>query len=573
MKRGIKAVITGATACLLVACDDAPQHPTPADKSPHSPTDTYTAPKSENYFPKKRTITVPSTQQEHAAAITTLRMHSREDARYAEEVKLLTERYTELYPNDAAGVTAAAMCFIEGILLQPERYAGSDFDRALLYCTILEEIGQQSPSPALLRSCIQVEDYRKSDDEKATALQELATAAQTAQQQQDRCSAAYALLMLVNHCPAESKNGFAETYWQQADYAGAPFRALMAAAGGLSAESAPLILTQEAQYTLLHPENDARLQALLRAVIQHTTVEALLQAVGTGQERSLLLCELLRYTMEIGASHQNSSTALARDLEQIPEAERPKDAALLLAIYHAGHAEDEAKRGQALDACLQLTAATEVDRMLLAGALLTAEAGTPHREYGKELLRLQAVEASPAKARRALRTLGLVLTGEQKHNEADIVIKALQNVTQDAEESARIQQQLAEHALRIGNLNAAIDLYSQLQLQYLGTLHISVPACHSMIKLLVERNNPYKVDPTAHTITPSDKWYAWARGRDFLTSLDKNPELISATDDATRDTLTRLRQTVNELSIDYNVQTEERDRLNKAAGARRKHNK
>ena len=377
--------------------------------------------------------------------------------------------------------------------------------------------------------------------------------------------------LLVNHCPAESKNGFAETYWQQADYAGAPFRALMAAAGGVSAESAPLIHTQEAQYTLLHPENDARLQALLRAVIQHTTVEALLQAVGTGQERSLLLCELLRYTMEIGASHQNSSTALARDLEQLPEAERPQDAALLLAIYHAGHAEDEAKRGQALDACLQLTAATEVDRMLLAGALLTAEAGTPHREYGKELLRIQAVEASPA--RRALRTLGLVLTGEQKHNEADIVIKALQNVTQDAEESARIQQQLAEHALRIGNLNAAIDLYSQLQLQYLGTLHISVPACHNMIKLLVERNNPYKVDPTAHTITPSDKWYAWARGRDFLTSLDKNPELISATDDATRDTLTRLRQTVNELSIDYNVQTEERDRLNKAAGARRKHNK
>lgn len=573
MKHGIKAVITGATACLLVACDEAPQHPTPQDTHKHAPSISVTPPISENYFPQKRAITVPTSQQEHAAAVSTLRLHTRADARYAEEVKLLTERYTELYPNDAEGVTAAAMCFIEGVLLQPERYAGSDFERALLYCTMLEEIGQQSPSPAILRSCIQVVDYRKSDEEKATALQELATVAQTAQQQQDRCSAAYALLMLVNHCPAESKNGFAEAYWQLADYAGAPFRARMAAAGGVSAEAAPNILRQELQYTGQHRENSPRLQALLRAVMQLTTEEALLQAVGTGQERSLLLCELLRYAMAKGTSHQDSATALARELEQIPEAERPQDADFLLTIYLAAHEEDQVKHQQALDACLKLTAATEEDRMLLAGALLRAEADTPHREYGKALLRTQAVEATPEQARHALRTLGLVLTGEQKHNEADIVVKALQNMTQDADERAKIQQQLAEQALRIGNLNAAIDLYSQLQLQYLGTLHISVPACHSMIKLLMERNNPHKVDPTAHTITPSDKWYAWARGRDFLTSLDKNPELISAADDTTRETLTRLRQTVNELSIDYDVQTEERDRLNKAAGARRKHNK
>lgn len=570
MKRGIKAVITGATACLLVACDDAPQQPTPEDKSSHEATHTATAPKTENYFPKKRAIIIPNTQQEHVAALTALRMRFRENARYVEEVKLMTERYIELYPENSAGVTEAAMCFIEVLLQQPERFAGSDFDRALHYCTILEEIGQQSPSPSLLRTCINAVDYRKNTDE---ILQELATAAQNALQQQDRASAVYALFMLVNNFPADRKDAFAETYWQQADYAGAPFRAAMIAAGGFSAESIPSILIQEAQYTLQHRENTHRLHALIRAGMQHTSEEALLQAVGTGQERPLMLSTLLRYAMAKGTSHQDSATALARELEQIPEAERPQDAAFILTIYRAKYETNATIRQQALDNCLKLTAETEEDRMLLARALISAEADTPHREYGKELLRIQAVEASPKQARHALRTLALVLTGEQKHNEADIVMKALQNMIQDAAERAQIQQQLAEQALRIGNLNAAIDLYSQLQLQYLGTLHISVPACHNMIKLLVERNNPYKVDKKSHTITPSDKWYAWARGRDFLTSLDNNPELISATDDTTRETLTQLRQAVDELSIDYDVQTEERDRINEANSSKRRRNK
>ena len=379
--------------------------------------------------------------------------------------------------------------------------------------------------------------------------------------------------MLVNHSPADRKNGFAEIYWQKSDYAGAPFRAEMLAAGGIAPESVPSILLQETQYTLRHSENVHRLQALLRSGMKHTTAEALLQAVGEGKERPLLLCALLRFAMEKGTSDEDTIHMTARELKQEPEAELPQDATFLLTIYRAEYGTEADIRQQALDACLKLTAETEEDRMLLAGALLSADYGTPHKEYGKELLRLQAVEASPEKARCALRTLGLILTGEQKHSEAEIVVKALQNMTQDADEQAQIQLNLAEHAHRIGNLNAAIDLYSQLQLQYLGTLHLSVPACLNMIKLLVERNNPYKVDKQAHTITPSDKWYAWARGRDFLKSLDNNPELISATDDTTRETLDKLRQAVNELSIDYDVQTEERDRLNEANRTKRRRNK
>lgn len=572
MKSGIKAVITGATACLLVACDDAPEQVSQPTESAPASTLTTAPQKTEDYLPKKRAISVPTTQQEHAEAIADLRLHARTDARYAEEVKLLTERYMSLYPENTKGVTEAAMCFVEGILLQPERFAGSDFERALHYCTILEEIGQQSPSPALLHTCINAVDYRHGSDEKTAIVQELSTAAETALQQQDRASAAYALRTLVYHCPAQQKNAFAEVYWQQADYAGAPFRAEMLAAGGFPPESVPSILIQEAQYTLQHRENADRLQSLLCNSMKHTTKEALLQAVGEGEARPLLLCALLRYAM-VQSTNEEALRGLAQELLQIPEAELPEDAAFLLPIYRAKYGMEASIRQQALDACLKLTAETEEDRMLLAGALLSADYGTLHKEYGKELLRIQAVEASPEKARHALRTLGLVLSGEQKHSEAEIVMKALQNMTQDADERAQIQLHLAEHAHRTGNLNAAIDLYSQLQLQYLGTLHLSVPACHNMIKLLVERNNPYKVDKKAHTITSSDKWYAWARGQDFLKSVDNNPELIAATDDATREQLEELRKVVDTLSIDYDVQTEERDRLNEANRTKRHSNK
>ena len=52
-----------------------------------------------------------------------------------------------------------------------------------------------------------------------------------------------------------------------------------------------------------------------------------------------------------------------------------------------------------------------------------------------------------------------------------------------------------------------------------------------------------------------------------------NPELIAATDDATREQLEELRKVVDTLSIDYDVQTEERDRLNESNRTKRRSNK
>ncbi|MDO4751693.1 MAG: hypothetical protein Q4A24_06255 [Akkermansia sp.] len=550
----VKSVITVATAFLLLSCDETARESTEnrhkAENQPHTETSAH----------EKKAITIPETRTEHASAITELRMHRRADSRYVEEVKLLAEHYLSRYPEDTAGSTSATLCYIETLMSQPERFAGSDFDRALHYCTILEEMGHTSPAPSVLRNCIAVADYRKSDEAKANALQELAAQADHALKQQDYPSAAYALRTLTQHCPENEQPHHAERYWQQADYAGAPFRAEMLLAGGLNEVAILPLLEQEAQYTLQHPEARYRLRAFFRNILQINSADTLLQNISEGKARPLLLCELLRHTLNDSNSHPSVAHSIMHELQQIPPADLPQDTALLSAIYNAKYATEATIREQALNTCLNFTAETNEDRFLLAGALKQAGATTAHREAAKKLYRHIAAESSPQETRLAMQALVLIMVDEQNYREADSILRELQNNTREAEEWARLQQQRAEYAVVTGNLNAAIDLYSQLQLQYLGTLHISVPACMHMLNLLQERNFPRKVDKKTHTITPSDKWYAWTRGRDFLKSLDRNPELIATADKATQQTLEQLRHCVNTLSIDYNVQTEERDR-------------
>ena len=111
-----------------------------------------------------------------------------------------------------------------------------------------------------------------------------------------------------------------------------------------------------------------------------------------------------------------------------------------------------------------------------------------------------------------------------------------------------------------GNLTEAINIYSQLEASYSGTPAVAIPACKELMELLVQRNFKQRVDKKKCTYTPSDKWYAWVRGRDFVKGMRQDAELLQALTPQQAAEFADICKMTDELGIDYDVITEERDR-------------
>ena len=120
--------------------------------------------------------------------------------------------------------------------------------------------------------------------------------------------------------------------------------------------------------------------------------------------------------------------------------------------------------------------------------------------------------------------------------------------------------QRAELAETIGNITEAINTYSQIELEHCTETAVSIPACLKMLQLLQMRNNKAKTDKKNATYTPSDAWYAWVRGKNFIKSLQNSPGLIESLSSQEQSDFQKIQEITAALGIDYNVVIEERDR-------------
>ena len=493
-------------------------------------------------------LTVPMTEAEHAAAIARLMAHPRTDAGYPEQVKLLTESYLKQYPDSLPNRQQAMQCFMNAILLQPERFAGKDFDRAYEFCDYPASAGLTGYL-RLLKTELQQNDYRISAEQKEAILNTLyavyAPSLSVAQEEQ----ASYACYILAKYGQEERRREITELYFREVDSPANPYRLRMLQLAELPAEQLLPLIAESAEQgeldTLLpfvrtlceSPDMAARVQAHSALVPLYYTVqlEKLLDTPNVSREELEAVVQSLAASMPAIVSPQIN---------------------LVLAWYYCTVGQWDSAVNTYRDLLADERADSRQVQLFLAQALVHVQDGRAEAEaVFRSLTRSEDSEVALS----ALQGLYQLQHDSQRYNEAMETTAEMLRIDQDAHRRIVWMLYRAGAAKMTGNLTEAIDIYSHLEAAYSGTPGVAIPACKELMELLVQRNFKKSVDNKKCIYTPSDKWYAWVRGRDFVKGMRHDPELLQSLPPELAAAFDSVCKLVDELGIDYDVLMEERD--------------
>lgn len=527
---------------LLLAACDAPQNESKAAR-PQQPK--LSKPVQDAVLPAANhtpVVNIPTTEAEHAAAIQHLAKLPRTDAVYAEQVKLLTESYLKQYSTPARGRQAAMECFMSAILAQPERFSGKDFDRAYEFCDY-PATGEPTPYLHLLKAELSLADYRRTADEKATSL----TTVKEATHQADAATRAYAFYIATYYTQGAEQTEWAARYFKEADYAGCPYRLPLLLRARIPTQQIIQILEEEAA-------RGTHAQALIPFIKRLGEDTASAQQLSNSQNlRPLYLAVQLEALLKCEAAPRAELDILARELQAATTA-APYTNKVLAQYMHA-----TGEHAAAVGACRNILTAQPEDeetQLLLADALAATPQGTAEAET---LYRKLATVPAPHTMQQALQGLLQLQEKQQRYTEA---LQTSEDILKAAPSPACRVSTLfkrAELAEQIGNLTEAISLYSMLETEYGATPEIALPACKKLLQLLTMRQFKASTNKEKGTFSPSDKWYAWSRGRDFVNGMRRNTEQLEQFTPEQKKLFEEICTMVDELGIDYEVLTEERD--------------
>lgn len=487
-------------------------------------------------------VSIPTTEAEHAAAIQHLTKHPRTDAVYAEQVKLLTESYLQQYSTPAQGRQAAMECFMSAILAQPERFAGKDFDRAYEFCDY-PATGEPTPYLHLLKAELSLADYRRTADEKASSL----TTVKEATHHADTATRAYAFYIAACYTQGAEQTEWAKRYFKEADYAGCPYRLPLLYRADLPTQQIIRILEEEAARGTHAP-------ALL------PFIKRLSEDTDTAQQLSVspnLRPLYLAVQLEALLNREDSPRAELAPLAQELQATAPWHAYAHKVLAQYLHTTGQ--HAAAVETCRHLLTTQPEDeevQLLLADALAATQQGTAEAET---LYRKLATAPAPPIMQQALLGLLQLQEKQQRYTEA---LQTTEEILKSAPSPACRVSTLfkrAKLAEQVGNLTEAINLYSMLETEYGATPEIALPACKKLLQLLTTRQFKASTNKEKGTFSPSDKWYAWSRGRDFVNAQLRNTEQLKQFTPEQKKLFEEIRTIVDELGIDYEVLTEERD--------------
>ena len=529
---------------LPTACDDdtPPPHNKGAAQVEHplSPVSTPSSPQAQQSSPP-----LPANEAEHALAIQRLLAAPSDDALYCEQVKQLTESYLRQYHESALHRTMAMQCFIQALCLQPQRFAGKDFDRAMRYCEYLEGSTLSHALPAM-QAAIQLADYRLSQQEHQQLLLNLKNTWRTENKEQS----SHLLKLLCSQATPAEKEEYTRLYFAELDYTGNPCRLFMLSQNLYLPESVEQIVIEET-------ERGADADALC-AIIRHLQERDLLteRTAEHPATQHLLLTEQLEQLLQAA---DTPAPTLNRAAEQLQKALPPTPAAvslMALANYHRTQGSHTA----AIPLYRQVAAMESPHRQQACFCLAESLEATQAIDEAEELYKQLAKDASPQVVTQALQALLQLQRSAARYTAALNTTGDLLRVERNHAARGHILMQRAELAETIGNITEAINTYSQIELEHCTDTSVSIRACLNMLKLLQLRNNKAKTDKKNGTYTPSDAWYAWVRGKNFIKSLQNSPGLIEALSPQEQADFQKIQEITAALGIDYNVVTEERDR-------------
>ena len=487
-------------------------------------------------------VSIPTTEAEHAAAIQHLTKHPRTDAVYAEQIKLLTESYLKQYSTPARGRQTAMECFMSAILAQPERFAGKDFDRAYEFCDY-PATGEPTPYLHLLKAELSLADYRRTAEEKTACLNTVKEATHHA----DATTRAYAFYIATNYTQGAEQTEWAARYFKEADYAGCPYRLPLLYRADLPTQQVIQILEEEAAH-------GTQALALIPFIKRLSEDSAAAQQLSNSQSlRPLYLAVQLEALLNRESATRAELDTLARELQAATTAGTYTDKELAQYLHATG------QHAAAVETCRSILSTQPEDeeaQLLLADALAATPQGTAEAET---LYRKLATAPAPHTMQQALQGLLQLQEKQQRYTEA---LQTTEDILKAAPSPACRVSTLfkrAELAEQIGNLTEAISLYSMLETDYSATPEIALPACKKLLQLLTMRQFKASTNKEKGTFSPSDKWYAWSRGRDFVNGMRRNTEQLDQLTPEQKKLFEEICKMVDELGIDYEVLTEERD--------------
>ena len=128
---------------------------------------------------------------------------------------------------------------------------------------------------------------------------------------------------------------------------------------------------------------------------------------------------------------------------------------------------------------------------------------------------------------------------------------------QDSDSDAGLQMlsMQAEAYDKTGKTEEAINIYSNMYRDYLGSIDVSAPACEKMMKLLWARGKGNYADNKDGTFTHSDKWTAWNRGSKYLEMVDPISGQMTREE---RAAVAKVRALVEQYKSDSTVREENR---------------
>lgn len=540
-----------ACVVVLAACEAPPQESAPAAAQEHraemlAPVDSDVA----AAFSVRESVTVPQDEALHVAAIARLMNHPRPDAHYAEQVKLLTSAYLDKYPDSAENRQLAMQCFIQAILLQPERFSGSDFDRAYEFCDY-PQLASMIGHSRLFKVELKQVDYRCSAEEKQAALSTVQNIVKTPVQEGGATDVlAHAYYVAAKYATPEQRQDFILHYLQHADHPGLAYRLRLLQLAEMAPQELLPYVIEEAEYAAA--EVDALLplvcvlledEGIAASLSRHPILGAL--ATAARLEKLLDTPDADRSALDLLAGQLSQGTAqslyvcsvLARYYLFIGQPEST------IAIYRTLKAQ-----------AAPLTPQTE---LLYAEALAATADGALEAEA---VYRSLSLAPEPEIALSALGSLLTMLENQRRYKEAFDVTDALLRAESNTDKRVLLLFKRAELAELTGNINEAISLYSMLENNYGGDLTVALPACQKLLQLLSMRNFKSETNREKGTYTPSDKWYAWVRGRDFVKRVRQNAESEIHFTESQKLIFEDICKMVDSLGKDKDVISEERAR-------------
>lgn len=474
---------------------------------------------------------------------------------YAQEVKRLSQRYLEQCYSSPEHRDAVIRGYIRTLTQQAERFSGNDFDEALRYSRETIAHGD-APDATALQYAIRMADYRIDAVAKTALLQEMDTHAQAAEQAGNKSRALHLLYLLAAYAP-HRQNAYAERYYRQADYAGAPHRIeMLVYAANMPTAQQICILTQESAAP--SAEDQPALRAAIRTLIAARPAEQL-QALFTHPNTAYIaLTELLLQQMDATEPDIAALRNTARRLQEASPSPAPPFTDLALALYKSRYGDGSATT------CMQAEAGfrrlitdgspcrTQAE-LGLAALLLTPAHTTPQRKQeARSIYQKLAQNNTPATAAQALEQLLQLYLEEKQYPEANNTCIRLLKLSHSSTDRIHILQTIAEIAEIRHDIESAISTYGQIEAESLGKPAIGAPACLRMMQLLLQRNHAAGTDTEKATYTPSDKWYAWKRGKMFLGTINTPPE-----DALNIPAIQEIRNLTQQLNLDYDIRAEE----------------